>query len=206
MKTYLYILDTLADWEIAHITAELNTGRFFKKGCQAIKIIKIADSMKPITTMGGIKIMPDVTIDKVSFQDDDLLILPGADTWMQNERDKIIEIVRNLMKTNVVVAAICGATIALATAGLLNNIKHTSNDLQVLEMYCHNYKGKANFIAKPAVSSDNLITASGVGELEFAYEIFKALNIMSKDTASLWYKLFKTQESKYYEQLMQSLH
>lgn len=29
---YIYVLDTLADWEIGHVISELNSGRFFKKG------------------------------------------------------------------------------------------------------------------------------------------------------------------------------
>lgn len=29
---YIYTLDTLADWELGYITAELNSKRFFKKG------------------------------------------------------------------------------------------------------------------------------------------------------------------------------
>ena len=28
---YVYVLDTLADWEIGYVTAELHSGRFFKK-------------------------------------------------------------------------------------------------------------------------------------------------------------------------------
>ncbi len=32
---YVYVLDTLADWEIGYVTAELHSGRFFKKGCAA---------------------------------------------------------------------------------------------------------------------------------------------------------------------------
>lgn len=30
-KIYVYIFDTLADWELGYVTAELNSGRFFKK-------------------------------------------------------------------------------------------------------------------------------------------------------------------------------
>lgn len=32
MKTiYIYVLDTLADWELGYVTAELNSRRFLKK-------------------------------------------------------------------------------------------------------------------------------------------------------------------------------
>ena len=29
---YVYVLDTLADWELGHVTSELNSGRFFQTG------------------------------------------------------------------------------------------------------------------------------------------------------------------------------
>ena len=30
-NVYLYVMDTMADWEVGHITTELNSKRFFKK-------------------------------------------------------------------------------------------------------------------------------------------------------------------------------
>ena len=32
MTIYIYALDTLADWELGYVTAELNSGRFFRAG------------------------------------------------------------------------------------------------------------------------------------------------------------------------------
>lgn len=29
---YLYVFDTMSDWEIGYLTAELNSGRYYKKG------------------------------------------------------------------------------------------------------------------------------------------------------------------------------
>mgnify|MGYP000140456682 CR=1 FL=1 len=31
VTVYVYILDTLADWELGHVISELNSGRFFQK-------------------------------------------------------------------------------------------------------------------------------------------------------------------------------
>ncbi len=30
-KVYMYVFDTMSDWEVGYLTAELNTGRYFKK-------------------------------------------------------------------------------------------------------------------------------------------------------------------------------
>ena len=54
MKAYLYALDTLADWEIGHLRAELNSGRFLDKTRASVELIIIGSTTKPIKTMGGI--------------------------------------------------------------------------------------------------------------------------------------------------------
>ncbi len=33
---YVYVLDTLADWELGHVISELNSGRFFKNDARRI--------------------------------------------------------------------------------------------------------------------------------------------------------------------------
>lgn len=80
-KCYIYVLDTLADWEIGFITTELNSGRYFAENTR-LELIMIGNTLKPIKTMGGITIIPDKDINSVEFQEGDLLVLPGADTWM----------------------------------------------------------------------------------------------------------------------------
>lgn len=203
-KCYIYVLDTLADWEIGFITAELNSRRYFAENTK-LELLMIGNTFKPIKTMGGITITPDKDINDVEFQEGDLLILPGADTWMDDKNKKILEIVSNVISKKVIVAAICGATIALGQKGLLDNRKHTSNDKDVLKIFCPDYTGMSHYINAPAVVDDNLITASGLAPLEFSYEIFKKIKLMKKDTVEAWYQLYKTKEAKYYFDLMESL-
>ena len=149
MKVYIYILNTLADWEIGYLTAELNSGRFLDKTRLPVEIIKIGNTTEPIKTMGGITITPDENIDNIKFEEDDLLILPGADTWTEEENKKIIDIVSSIIDEKVIIAAVCGATIALANKGILNNRKHTSNDLEVLKMFCPEYTGENFYLNQP---------------------------------------------------------
>jgi putative intracellular protease/amidase len=200
---YLYVLNTMADWEIAHITSELNSGRFLKNG--KVTIRKISKSLNPITSMGGMSIKADLKLSEVDFTEGDLLILPGADTWMEEEHNSVIEIVVNLIERGVIVAAICGATVALANAGILNSRKHTSNGKGFLEMFCPEYIGSDNYIDCPAVCDSNLITASGLAPLEFSYEIMKRVEVMKEETLTVWYKLYSTRESRYFYELMESM-
>ena len=205
MKVYLYILNTLADWEIGYLTAELNSGRYLDKTKPPVDLIKIGNTAEPIKTMGGITITPDENIDNIQFEEDDLLILPGADTWTEEENKKIIDIVSSIIDEKVIIAAVCGATIALANKGILNNRKHTSNDLEVLKMFCPEYTGENFYLNQPAVTDDNLITASGLAPLEFSYEVLKRTNLMKTETLEAWYQLYKTNEPKYFYALMESI-
>ncbi|MBZ2166401.1 type 1 glutamine amidotransferase family protein [Methanobacterium spitsbergense] len=205
MKVYIYILNTLADWEISYLTAELNSGRYLDKTKPSVELIKIGNTTEPIKTMGGIIITPDESIDNIRFKEDDLLILPGADTWMEEENKKIIDIVSGIINEKVIIAAICGATVALANKGILNNRKHASNDIEFLKMFCPEYTGENFYLNQPAVTDDNLITASGITPLEFSYEVLKRINVMKAETLEAWYQLYKTNESKYFYTLMESL-
>ena len=203
MNIFLYVLDTLADWEISYLVAEINSGRYFKKDIVRPKIVKVGNDLKAIKTMGGIEIKPDIDVDNLNLTNNDLLLLPGGDTWLNGKNQKIIDFIKKNESINV--AAICGATMALAENGLLDNRRHTSNDLGYLKMVCKNYMGQALYEYKPAVAEKNLITASGIAPLEFSYEVLKKLDVMKSDTLEAWYGLYKFQEAKYFFALMKSM-
>jgi putative intracellular protease/amidase len=205
MNVFVYILDTLADWEIGYLMAEINSGRYLKKSIEKIKIVKVGKNMNPIKTMGGIEITPDVDVNNIKIQTGDLIVLPGADTWLNENNDEILNFLKKNIDKDITIAAICGATFALANYGLLNEIKHTSNDLGYLKMICPKYKGEKYYCNKSVVVENNLITASGIAPLEFTYETMKKMEIMEKNTVEAWYNLYKTKESKYFFELMESI-
>ena len=85
---YLYVLNTMADWEIAHITAELNSGRFLKNGNVTIR--KVSKNLNTVTSMGGMSVNVDLKLSEVEFSEGDLLILPGGNEWMDEEHNSIL--------------------------------------------------------------------------------------------------------------------
>ena len=54
MNVFMYILDTLADWEIGYLMPQINSGRYLKKTLEKPNIIKVGKNLNPIKTMGGI--------------------------------------------------------------------------------------------------------------------------------------------------------
>ena len=202
---YLYVCDTMADWEIAYLSTEINSGRYYKKGLMPLKVVTVGITKTPITTMGGLKILPEIELNECSDKDAAALILPGGTTWTEAIHAPIIRMAEKYLEKGIVVGAICGATIGLAMEGILDKRDHTSNDLEYLKMVCPSYDGGKYYKQECVVTNGNLITASGIAPLEFALHILKILDVFLPQTLDSWYNLYKTQESKYFFELMNSI-
>ena len=205
MTVYVYVLDTLADWEIGFATAELKSGRFFKKDAPKLSLKTVGFSKEPVHTMGGLTVVPDCLVDEIAMSDTSVLLLPGADTWGDPKQDSIIERASELLLAGATVAAICGATTALAGRGLLDNRPHTSNGPGFLEMFVPGYSGQSFYVDQPSVADHNLITAGSTGGLAWAKRIIAQLGVFQPDTLEAWYRYFSTGEPQYFYALMQTL-
>ncbi len=202
---YVYVLDTLADWELGYVISELNSGRFFKKGEQRVSLKTVSYSQEPINTMGGMTIVPKCLIDDIVVSETSMLLLPGADTWNDPKHGAIIEKASEFLSLGAMVCAICGATAALANFGLLDKRPHTSNGPGFLEMVSPGYKGQSFYIDKPSVADDNLITASSTGALLWAKQIIEHLGVFQSNTLESWYEYCSTGDPKHFFALMQTL-
>ena len=202
---YLYILDTLADWEMGYATAELNSKRFFKKDAPNISVKTAGISKEPVKTMGGFAIIPDCSIGDIAVNEKSVLLLPGANTWNDMKHGAIIEKAGELLLAGATVCAICGATAVLANAGLLDHRPHTSNGMGYLEMCSPHYKGQHFYVDTPSVADHNLITASSTGGLLWAKQIIERLDVFQHNTLEAWYAYFSTGEAQHFFTLMQTL-
>ncbi|MEY8390702.1 glutamine amidotransferase [Lachnospiraceae bacterium] len=202
---YVYVLDTLADWELGYITSELHSGRFFKKDAGRVSLKTVSYSKEPIHTMGGLAVLPDCLIDDIAVKETSVLLLPGADTWGDPKHGAIIKKASELLSLGAAVGAICGATVALANFGLLDNRRHTSNGQGFLEMCSPAYKGQNFYVDEPSVTDKNLITANPTGALLFAKQIIEHLGVFQANTLELWYEYFSTGKAESFFALMQTV-
>ena len=187
---HLFVLGTLADWEPGYAISRINSPAWqARPGRFEVKTVGL--SRKPVTTMGGVSILPDMTLAELEPAQSAMLILPGADLWDQLEGIAAAEKAAAFLAAGVPVAAICGATFGLANAGVLDNVQHTSNALEYLRT-APNYRGEALYRHEPAVTDGNVITAGATAPIDFAYHILKRLDVFSAETLQAWYGLFKT--------------
>ncbi|MBF6218916.1 glutamine amidotransferase [Nocardia abscessus] len=184
---HMAVYDTLADWEVGAATAHINKPSWHREpGTWQVRTVGL--SAEPITTMGGMRIVPDAVLADLTPADSAMLILPGAETWEGAELDPFTHKAREFVAAGVPVAAICGATFGLAKAGLLDTRKHTSNVAEFL-LYS-GYSGADHYVEAPAVTDGDVITASASAPFEFAREVLGRLGVYEPHVLDGWYRLF----------------
>lgn len=202
---YLFVLDTLSDWEHGYLTPELNTGRMFRAPGTSLPVRTVSIDGAPVTTLGGLRVTADLALADLTPADAAVLLLPGADTWAEPRYRAVPAKAREFLAVGVPVGAICGATVALANAGMLDARPHTSNDLDALRRFSPGYHGAQHYVDTPVVTDGDLITATGTAPLEFARAVLARLDVLSPETLEAWYQLYKTSLPEYYFAMVDSL-
>jgi putative intracellular protease/amidase len=186
---HLLVFDGFADWEPAYAIAELQ-----RSGGH--RLVTLGYTEEPVISMGGLTVLPDLHLAAVDPETIRLLILPGGDRWEREPLDEgLALLLGRLARARIPIAAICGATVAAAQAGLLAGRKHTSNGLAYLKEKVPDYSGAEQYVDSLAVRDRGLITASGLGAVEFAREIFAELGVFSAEDRETWFRLFKQGKS-----------
>ncbi len=197
---HLFVLDTMADWEPGFAIAAIN--RPWPGISSGFQVRTVGQDKTPVRSMGGLTIVPDLSLSELSPSSSAMLILPGADLWSDASTDPALSMAKEFEAAGVPVAAICGATFGLARAGLLDDRLHTSNDPGWLAS--SGYAGAAHHLQEPAVEDRGVITASMTASLEFARLILARLGIFGASALEAWYGLYKTADPACFFELMEA--
>jgi putative intracellular protease/amidase len=183
---YLLVVEGFADWEPAHAVAELR-----RHGHYRVESVGLTSA--PVRSMGGINVLPSKIVSEVDPADVAVFILPGGDRWEDAPVEPQLEAtLKRLDAGDVPIAAICAATVVISRLGLLRGRRHTSNGLDYLRSLVSGYSEADNYVDAPAVRDRKLITASGLGDVEFARELFEELDVLSKEDRALWAQMFRS--------------
>ncbi|POA62929.1 type 1 glutamine amidotransferase family protein [Pseudomonas sp. GW531-T4] len=167
------ISENFADWETALINA---TGRsFYGFDCRYA-----APQGAPVTSMGGLRVTPDLALENLDLDDVDLLMVCGGTIWQSDQAPDISDLLRAARERHIVLAGICDGTRVLAQAGVLDHVRHTSNSAQ--NLLAVNYHGAAHYQDVPyAVADQRVITAPGSAPVSFMAEILRTLGIRDEN-------------------------
>jgi putative intracellular protease/amidase len=196
---HVAVYDTLADWELGHLLAELHSGRF--TGTR-FDVVTVAESPEPVTTMGGVRMLPDALLADLEPGDSDVLVLPGAEIWDAGGGDAFVAAAARFLDAGVPVAAICGATAGLARAGLLDERDHTSAAPEYLA--ATGYAGGDRYVDARAVLDGDLITAGPQSPVQFARATLGRLGLASERTLDAYEDLFHRGDPAAFPVLMEA--
>jgi putative intracellular protease/amidase len=197
---HLAVSADLADWEVGHLLVELRTGRFTGRPWE---IVTVAESREPITTMGGVRILPDALLDDLDPAVSDLLILPGGAMWDTGGGDRFAAAAARFLAAGVPVAAICGATAGLARARLLDHRNHTSGDAGYLK--ATGYAGGDRYREERAVVDGDLITAGPGSPVQFACATLGHLGLASDRILEAYEGVFHRADPAAFPALVQGM-
>jgi putative intracellular protease/amidase len=190
---HVLVFDGFADWEPASALAELQPHiRIFRADRGRV-------TKNVVTSMGGIRVLPDLSISEVQPKLTSILILPGGDVWMREDLQEVTRLTKDLIESDRPVAAICAATLSLARAGLLDDRRHTSNGCAFIPKYVATYRGQGLYQRVRAVADGNVITANGLAPFAFAAKIFRKLAPDRENDIAIY-------ESLYSRGLLDDLH
>jgi putative intracellular protease/amidase len=183
---HVLVFDGFADWEPAHALAELR-----RSGNRTVRTIGF--TREPVTSMGGLRVIPDLELRDVRTANVELLMIPGGDLWESEEypRQLLESLVTTLLAAETPVAAICGGTLALGRAGVLDDRRHTSNMRSYLPDNVPTYAGAERYVETAVVRDRHVITASGLAAVDFAREIFAELSVFDAADEAMWFGIFK---------------
>lgn len=187
MKIILFaLLEQWADFEMAYLSIAIN---MLSQGQYCIKTVSLTKD--EINSIGGLHFSTDYDVESAP-EEYEALILIGGNCWRNENAVGIKPLVDDCLKKGKILGGICDASGFLGTIGVLNNVKHTSNDINDLKNWAkQSYTGEKNYIMKQAVRDKNIITANGTAALEFAKEVMLALQVSSDERIYEWYNFHK---------------
>lgn len=167
-KLAVVFAEGFADWECAHL---MGAGRSHL----GLEIATATPGGNAVTSLGGLKIVPDVALEDIHAEGFDGIVFCGGTIWRSGNAPEISRVVGEFMQSDKLVAAICDAVFGLAGTGVLDTARHTGNAPDSLKSAAA-YKGEGSYVDSPAAVTDgSLITASGAAPVSFMVEVLSGL-------------------------------
>jgi putative intracellular protease/amidase len=170
-KIAMVLTPDFSDWEYALLAG--TGGPFFGHEVQFF-----APKAGEVRSMGGLVALVPQSLAEVPAWRPDALVMVGGQIWETNEAPEVNGLIKEQYDRGGVVAGICGGTLALARASLLNNIRHTSNDAAFLADNAKGYSGSEYYVeSASAISHNRVITAPGTAPVSFTAAVFESVGM-----------------------------
>ena len=170
MTTIVTILtEGYADWETALLNA---TARSYFK----IDTRFATPGGHKVTSSGGLRVTPDLAVEDIEVGAIDALVINGGVAWSQPDAPDISAVLVAARDAGKTVAGICDGTLAMARAGLLDSVAHTSNSAE--NLMPTSYRGAAHYQDQArAVVAGRIVTAPGTAPVSFMGGVLETLGL-----------------------------
>ena len=155
----------------------------FRDGIRAMNTFTVANTLEPITTFEGLRILPDFNYLRDSLPAIDILVIPSAEHHLDSDlKDTaMLNFVKRVNKNAMFMTSHCDGAFVLAKAGLLDRVASTTfpSDIgKYKQMFPHlNVKDSVLF-----VHDGKYITSAG-GAKSFEASLYLCEYLYGKETA-----------------------
>jgi transcriptional regulator GlxA family with amidase domain len=134
----------------------------FREGIKAMNTFTVANTLKPITTFEGVRILPDFDYTKDELPRIDILVVPSAEHSMDKDlKDTtMLNFIKKIDKTSLYMTSHCDGAFLLAKSGILDSVASTTfpSDIENYKKMFPNLDVKDNVLF---VHDDKYITSAG---------------------------------------------
>ncbi|MEE9364600.1 MAG: DJ-1/PfpI family protein [Cellulophaga sp.] len=111
----------------------------YRKNIKAMNTFTVANTLNPITTFEGIKILPDFDYTKDSIPQIDILVVPSAEHHLDSDlKDTVmLNFIKKVDENALFITSHCDGAFVLAKTGILDNVTSTTFPSDIVE-----YKNK----------------------------------------------------------------
>lgn len=155
----------------------------YRKNIKAMNTFTIANTLDPITTFEGVRILPDYDYTKDSIPEIDILVVPSAEHHLDTDLNDTIMLsfVKKVDKDALFITSHCDGAFILAKAGLLNNVTSTTfpSDIEAYKNMFPNLQIKDSVLF---VHDGKYITSAG-GAKSFEAALYLCEYLYGKEIA-----------------------
>lgn len=177
MKPITIVLtEGYSDWEIAPLAG---AGRAFF----GANIRWTSPDGGPLHSAAG---LPIAATERFAAPAEGVVVVCGGPALEAATAPDLSPRLQQALANGCTVAGICGGTAALARAGLLDGVRHTSNGADYLPRLVPSYAGAAHYLDQPsAVADGNIITAPAPAPASFATQVLLAAGLEPGDAGQV---------------------
>lgn len=187
-KVAIILTQGFADWEYGLIAGA--GGPFY-----GLDIRFFAPVAGEVRSMGGLSAAVPDGMETIRAWSPGVIAVIGGTIWETDDAPVLDDLLLSHHSHGGVVAGICGGTLALARAGLLDDVRHTSNDADYLHRHAPGYAGSELFRPEPEAVADNrVITAPGTAPASFAAAVFESAGL-AHDAAEAFRKMLAAEHA-----------